>query len=154
MAQIAKSSPQPSPDVKGEHDQAIMDYSEAICLDPHHADALYRRGLAHRIKGENDKAIADFSETLRLNPTCDAAFLARGRIHHAKGEHDDAIADFSEAIALIRPLPAHSIIVGFPTVENVNTTMPSRTSPRLIHSPTNLMPPPVRCRTRRSKRYV
>jgi Flp pilus assembly protein TadD len=53
---------------KGDIDQAIADYTEAIRLDPYDAEAYNGRGFAYGSKGEYDRAIADYTEAIRLNP--------------------------------------------------------------------------------------
>ena len=53
---------------KGQLDEAIADYSEAIRLNPKFVRAYYNRGIAWNAKGESDKAIADYNEAIRLNP--------------------------------------------------------------------------------------
>ena len=58
---------------KGQHDQAIQDYTEAIRLKPDFADAYYNRGLNYYKKGQYDRAIQDYSEGIRLKPDYAAA---------------------------------------------------------------------------------
>jgi tetratricopeptide (TPR) repeat protein len=82
---------------KGEYDNAIADYTEAMCLDPKYALAYRSRGLAHFKKGEYDNAIADYTEAIRLDPKDAQAYCCRGLAHAEKGEHDKAIADYTEA---------------------------------------------------------
>ena len=54
---------------KGDHENAIADYNEAIRLDPKIAEAYNNRGNAWRNKGDYDRAIADYNEAIRLDPT-------------------------------------------------------------------------------------
>ena len=46
----------------GEYHRAIVDFSEAIRLNPEDAEAYGNRGATYCSKGELDKAIADFTE--------------------------------------------------------------------------------------------
>ena len=64
---------------KDQHDGAIIDYSQAIKIDPKDADLFLFRGLAHRWKGQYDRAVADFDEAIRLDPSFDAV-----RAHRAE----------------------------------------------------------------------
>lgn len=54
--------------LKGELDDAIGAFSEAIRLDPSYALARYNRGLVRQRKGELDKALADFNKAIDLDP--------------------------------------------------------------------------------------
>jgi len=44
---------------KGQHDQAISDFTKALELNPRNAEAYINRGLAYSEIGENDKALGD-----------------------------------------------------------------------------------------------
>ena len=63
---------------KLEYNKAIVDYNEAIRLDPKLADAYRNRGVAWHRKKEYDRAIADYDEATRLEPKDAAAFCFRG----------------------------------------------------------------------------
>jgi tetratricopeptide (TPR) repeat protein len=45
---------------------AIVDYTQAIHLDPHDADAYYNRGLARSALGDQRGAIADYQKAAGL----------------------------------------------------------------------------------------
>jgi tetratricopeptide (TPR) repeat protein len=85
---------------KKEYDKAVKDFTEAIRLDPTHADAYNGRGDAWKEKKEHDKAIIDYTEAIRLNPSFSFYYSDRGDSWRAKHEYDKAIADYSEAIRL------------------------------------------------------
>jgi len=73
--------------LKGEDDNAIADFDEAILLQPHLATfaGLFRsRGLAYEHKGDYDRAIMDFDETIRLDPGDASVFVSRGNTYFAK----------------------------------------------------------------------
>jgi tetratricopeptide (TPR) repeat protein len=86
--------------LSGDHDRAIVEYSEAIRLNPAHAGSYSGRGGSFRQKGEHDRAIADCNEAIRLDPSIWQAYYERGETHRLRGNHDRAIADYSEAIRL------------------------------------------------------
>jgi tetratricopeptide (TPR) repeat protein len=54
---------------KGEYDQAIQDFNEAIRLDPKTPRALLDRGIANLYAGHSSDAQQDLSQNLRLDPT-------------------------------------------------------------------------------------
>ena len=54
---------------KGEYDQAVQDFSEAIRLDPKTPRALLDRGIANLYAGHSSDAQQDLSQNLRLDPT-------------------------------------------------------------------------------------
>jgi tetratricopeptide (TPR) repeat protein len=87
-------------DNKGEHDRAIVDFDEAIRLNPQYALAYNNRGVAYNGKGSYDRALLDLDEAIRLNPKLTNAYAARGWAYTGKGSYDRAIADLDEAIRL------------------------------------------------------
>jgi len=54
---------------KGDYDQAIQDFNEAIRLDPKTPRALLDRGIANLYAGHFPDAQQDLSQNLRLDPT-------------------------------------------------------------------------------------
>jgi tetratricopeptide (TPR) repeat protein len=59
-------------------DSAIVDYNQAIRLDPQNVDAHINRGVAYYAKGDSDRAIADYERALRLDPNNADAYNNRG----------------------------------------------------------------------------
>src|ERR1700682_6294156 len=47
--------------IKGDYDRAIVDFNEALRLNPSYSFALGGRGDAYRRKGDYERAIADLS---------------------------------------------------------------------------------------------
>ena len=84
----------------GEFDNAIMEYSVSIKLNPTFVDAYQFRGISYGIKGKYDKAIADFNEAIRINPGDALAYYNKGLAYSDTQVNDKAIADFSKAIEL------------------------------------------------------
>ena len=85
---------------KGEYDQAIADYTEAIKKWGGKDYLYYNRSLSYKRKKEYDKAIADLTETLRLNPKYTDAYSSRGDAYDEIKEYAKALADYDQAIAL------------------------------------------------------
>lgn len=85
---------------KGEFDNAIQEYTEAIKLNPMFSWPYNNRGLARAAKGEFDEALKDFADAIRLDPKYAFAFNNRGLVRAAKGELENAMKDYTEAIRL------------------------------------------------------
>ncbi|MER8511015.1 tetratricopeptide repeat protein [Mesorhizobium sp. M0894] len=84
----------------GDNDQAMVDYDNAIALDPNDTDAYNERGLLWFEKGKNDSAIRDFDRAIELDSGKAMAFYNRGLGWAHKGDDAHAIADYSHAIEL------------------------------------------------------
>ena len=72
----------------GDHqgDYAIVEFDEAVRLDPKYAQAYIDRGLAYSRKGDPDHAIADYDEAIRLDPKLPMAYAGRGFAYGKKGD--------------------------------------------------------------------
>jgi len=103
---------------KGEQDRAIVDYDEAIRIDPKSATAFTNRGNAYFGKGDMQRALADYNEALRLNARLISALLARSELYRRQGKFDRAIADGDEAIRLDPREPAAFNDRGLTYLEN------------------------------------
>ncbi len=87
-------------DKKGQIDEAIRQYQEALRLKPDYADAHYNLGIALAKKGQIDEAIRQFQEALRLKPDYAEAHYNLGIALGQKGQTDEAIRQFQEALRL------------------------------------------------------
>ena len=85
---------------KGNLDQAIADYSQAIALDPKNADAYTGRGLALRDSSRLEQALADFNKAIDLDPKNANAFLGRGLTYQRQNQNPQAVADFEMYLKL------------------------------------------------------
>jgi tetratricopeptide (TPR) repeat protein len=92
---------------KGNYEQAIRYFTEAIDLNPKDAESRYSRGTAYSRKGQYDQAILDFSKALEINPRDAKAYYNRGIAYCRKSQYDQAILDFSKALE-INPMDAKS----------------------------------------------
>jgi tetratricopeptide (TPR) repeat protein len=73
---------------KGDYDQAIADYTQALSINPQATEAYYNRGTAWYFKGDYDRAIADYNQALRINPQNAAAHYNRGLAWQSKGDYN------------------------------------------------------------------
>jgi protein O-mannosyl-transferase len=87
-------------DKKGQFDEAIRQYAEAIRLEPGYVLAHLNLGVSLVRKGQVDEAIPQFRETIRLDPEYALAYLNLGTLLAAKGQIDEAMGHFQEALRL------------------------------------------------------
>ncbi len=85
---------------RGDVDRALVDYDEAIRLDPGNGLTFNERGLAFEAKGDLDRAIAEFDRAVELRPGNADIHYNRGKALLRVDEIDRAIADFDQAIKL------------------------------------------------------
>lgn len=86
--------------LKGEFDDAINDFSQAIA-DRLRSDVVFiDRGIAYENKGDQTHAIADFAEAIRLNPQNGDAYLNRGMLYAKARDFDNALSDLDAAIRI------------------------------------------------------
>ena len=83
---------------KGEINEAISQYFEALQLEPGNDEYYYNVGLAFSQKGNIDKAITYYREALRINPHQLKAHNNLGNIMLAEGKLDEAFTHYSVAL--------------------------------------------------------
>jgi len=81
-----------------DYEKAILEFTEAIRLDPHFVLAYNMRGRAYDVVKQYDDAINDFTEAIRLDPSFDSAYHNRGLVYDDLEQYDKAIADFNESL--------------------------------------------------------
>ncbi|MDR0812652.1 MAG: tetratricopeptide repeat protein [Oscillospiraceae bacterium] len=86
---------------KNKYDQAIVNYSKAIELDPLYAVAYNNRGLAYHSIGYTELAIKDLSEAIKLSPDNHNYYKARSRAYTALNKPGLAAADMAKYRELI-----------------------------------------------------
>ena len=77
---------------------AIMDFSEALKVDPQATDALYNRGAAYAITGQTNYALADFAHLLDLAPNDADTLFYRAQIYMTQGKNEAALSDLSAVL--------------------------------------------------------
>lgn len=53
---------------KGQYDQAISDFNQAIEINPRYNRAYNNRGIVYRLRGQYNQAISDFNKAIAINP--------------------------------------------------------------------------------------
>jgi tetratricopeptide (TPR) repeat protein len=82
---------------KGEFDEAIKFYSEAIALKPDSEALFFVRGRAYLQKKDYGKAISDLDKAILLKPNYAEAYNTRGIANIGKDRKQPALADFTKA---------------------------------------------------------
>jgi tetratricopeptide (TPR) repeat protein len=85
---------------RNDDDTAILEFTEAIKLDPNFSDAFAYRARTYNGNQDYDRALADSNTAIRLNPKNAIAYFARGNAYDGKKDYDRAIADYTQAIRL------------------------------------------------------
>jgi tetratricopeptide (TPR) repeat protein len=83
------------------YDEAILEFNEAINLDPDFALAYNCRGSAYSSKEDSDKAIADFTKAIELGLESYAfIYYFRAGEYFKIGQYEEAILDYSKSIEI------------------------------------------------------
>ena len=82
----------------GKTEEALAEFDKAITIDPHHAEALYNRGLLYQRERQHQLAVDDFSSANGLTPQRAEPLLARAISYLAMDKPKEAAADLDEAV--------------------------------------------------------
>lgn len=77
---------------KGQIDQALFAYAEALNLDPNDPESYFDRGTALLQKNSPDEALIAFHAAIRLSPAYFEAYRAAASVHTMRRQWDEAIA--------------------------------------------------------------
>ena len=86
--------------LKGEHDQAISEYTRALEINRRYVDAYNNRGLSYASKGQYDNAVSDYNKALKINSRYIEAYNNRGNAYLNKGQYDHAISDYNKFLKI------------------------------------------------------
>jgi superkiller protein 3 len=87
---------------RGNLDEAIAAFNEALGLDPCYADAYFALANSHNKKGNVDEAIAAIKEAIELNPQEALYHTELSRLYVQRGMVPEAEAEKAEAARLMR----------------------------------------------------
>ena len=81
-----------------EKNKAILDFDEAIRLEPNESSFFINRGRVWFRLSQDDKAMRDYDEAIRLNSKDADAFFSRGLVWFENKDFNKALLDFHQAI--------------------------------------------------------
>ena len=70
----------------GKYEQAVLQFTQALAIDPNSWNAYYQRAIAKQNLGSLDDARADFETALQLKPDLFSAHVELAAIYGTKGE--------------------------------------------------------------------
>ncbi len=82
-----------------DYTRALTAAATAARLDPHHAEALYALGRAHRANGTDTAAEECYRRALRVAPDNPDILTSLGILLRSRGQTDEAIASYRRALA-------------------------------------------------------
>lgn len=91
---------------KGNYEDAIDYYSNAIILNPKNHELYLYRGCAYADNKKHLKAIKDFSTAIKHNPKNPNFYVKRGSSYIELKEYKKALSDYKKAIELAPKEPA------------------------------------------------
>jgi tetratricopeptide (TPR) repeat protein len=81
---------------RGQYDEAILDFSKALEINPTLFPPYSNRGLAYSKKGQFEQAISDYSKALEIDPWDASVYDRRGSAYMNRGQYDEAVLDFTK----------------------------------------------------------
>ncbi len=79
-------------------DEAIVQFTRSIALDPTYAQALTQRAAAHRVRRDNDAALRDLLQAVEVVPNWSEARIALGDLYVVLGNMTAAHEQYSAAV--------------------------------------------------------
>jgi len=85
---------------KGDVEDAIKQYDQALEINPNYAQAHFNLGVVHLKRGEVDDAIAEYDHALAIMPDYMEAHFDLGTALALKGNLDGAIAQYQQVLKM------------------------------------------------------
>ena len=95
----------------GQHEQAVVNYSQALEAEPKHHETLVRRGQVYSSQGDHQAATKDFSKVIHVDQANHAARYCRALSLLGQGRIDQARADLMIAIKIDPTPPSYHILL-------------------------------------------
>lgn len=88
----------------GKHNDAMLDYQQAISLAPNDYRPYFNRAELYRSLKQWKEALQDYNQAILLAPKVPDLYLNRGVLAYQQGDLDKAIEDFTKVTRL---MPTH-----------------------------------------------
>lgn len=85
---------------RGQIDEAIREYIEALRLKPRRANVHNNLGNAYFMKGRIDEAIKEYRAVVEIAPGFDEGYYNLGVVYYDSGKIDEAINEYQTAVKL------------------------------------------------------
>ncbi|REJ64669.1 MAG: tetratricopeptide repeat protein [Planctomycetota bacterium] len=85
---------------EGKENVALIQFEQAVTLNPDHWKARYNRGVSYSLAGKIDEAIDELNRAIELKRNYAWSWFNRGEAFYALGQLRESIRDYSEAIRL------------------------------------------------------
>jgi tetratricopeptide (TPR) repeat protein len=119
---------------RGNLEQAIVELTRALELDPRDVTALYTLGVAHRRNGNLDAANEAYARVSEVDPSYPGLAIERGRVFEARGEPERAVEAYRLALEGRPDDPDLLLRLGAAYVESGNTEEAAETLRRVQES--------------------
>ena len=86
--------------LRGNYDQAMLCYDEALKLDPKATEVLIKRSSLWFEKEQVPKAFADFEKAIAIDPKQADIFCHRGQLHMLQQDLQKAVTDLKKSVKL------------------------------------------------------
>src|SRR5215470_16116901 len=85
---------------KGNYEDAVDAFAQAVSLSPDNARARYNLALAQQYLGDAETAVAGYRRAIDLDPQLLDAYINLGNLYGELGLHEEALETFQQALEL------------------------------------------------------
>jgi len=85
---------------KGDYNEAIKQFQEALKLNPGKAEIHYNLGLTYQAKGLLNEAVEEYRKALEVNPEDAETHNNLGIVYYNQGSYRKAIEEFKLALSI------------------------------------------------------
>ncbi len=86
--------------IKGKEEDALLDYQQALTINPKSALAFVSLGTTHAEQGHDKEALIAYNTALRLDNNFAPAYLSRGVLYLKQTRYKEALRDINKAQSL------------------------------------------------------